>query len=122
MPAANWWDSDQLATTYASQEMHALRIFRYLLVAATLEDELFAEVPSDTLEDLIRKSQCSDSMAEDARLALRPLVVQPADNRAIPEKKAEFICQNWTHSSNRLLYYCSQLYVPNEGGARQEIL
>ncbi len=63
-----------------SQEIQALCLFRHLLAAATLEDKPFAEVPPDTLNDLIKKSQCSDSMAEKAHLALQPLGIQLAGN------------------------------------------
>ncbi len=83
MPAANRRDSNQHANTYTPRVMHAIRVFKHLLAAATLEDEPFAEVPPDTLKDMIKKSHSSDSMAEEARLALRPLGIQPVDNRLV---------------------------------------
>ncbi len=70
MPVINQQNSNQFANTYTLQEIYVLCVFRYLLVVATLEDEHFAEVPPNTLKDLIKKSQCSNSMAEEACLAL----------------------------------------------------
>ncbi len=122
MPANGRSDSGQATNCYSPREMQSLRVFRYLVASAMLEDEPFAEMPPDNLKDLIRKSQHSESMAEAASLALQPLGTAPGDSRAVPEKKAEFYRKNWSHSSDGLLYYRGLLYVPNEGGARQEIL
>jgi hypothetical protein len=103
MPGESRSDNGQATSLFTPRKMHSLRVFRYLVASVTLKDEPFAEMPSDYLKNLIRKSQHLDSMTEEAHLTLQPLRTLPADNRAVPEKKAEFYRKNWSHSSNGLL-------------------
>ncbi len=56
MPVESRSNICQATNLFTLREMYFLRIFHYLLASATLEDEHFAEMPLDNLEDLINKS------------------------------------------------------------------
>ncbi len=79
---------------FTPQEMHVVHDFQHLVAAAILRYKPFIEMPPDTLKNRVMKSQCSDSMAKEVRLALPPLRIQLADSLFILGTKGEYSCKN----------------------------
>ncbi len=94
---------------------------RQLYAAALQEDQIFEDVPPDTLCDLIQEGLAEDHTAKKARTALGLPGGYPADEHSVPATLLRQYQSHW-QQHDRLLYYQMQLYVPAAGGACTEVL
>jgi hypothetical protein len=92
-----------------------------LYAAAVQVDQIFKDVPPDSLLNLIREGLAEDYTAKEARTALGLLGGFPAKEHSIPTTLLRQY-QNHRQQHNSFLYYQPQLYVPATGGGRTEVL
>jgi hypothetical protein len=109
------------AATVLMAQCNATFHLRQLYAAVVQEDQIFEDMPPDSLLNLICEGLAEDYTAKEARTALGLLSKFPAENYSIP---ATLLRQYQSHGqqNNGLLYYCMQLYVPTAGEGRTEVL
>ncbi len=94
---------------------------RQLYAAAVQEDQIFKDVPPDTLADLILEGQAEDHTAKEACTALGLPGGYLAEEHSISATLLRQYQSHWQQHDG-LIYYRMQLYVRAAGGACTEVL
>jgi hypothetical protein len=109
------------AATILTAQCNATFYLWQLYAAVVQEDQMFEDVPHDSLLDLICEGLAKDYTAKEARTALGLPGGFPAKNHSI---QATLLCQyqsRWQQNDG-LLYYHMQLYVLTAGRGHMEML
>jgi hypothetical protein len=109
------------AATILIAKCNAMFHLGHLYPAAVQEDQIFKDMPPDSLLYVIREGLADNYTTKKAGPALGPPSGFLAENHSI---LATLLCQYQSHwqRHNILLYYQMQLYVPAAGGGRTEVL
>jgi hypothetical protein len=92
-----------------------------LYAAAVQEDQIFEDVPPETLADLIIEGQAEDHIAKEARTVLGLPGGYLAEEHSVPATLLRQYQSHW-QKHDGFLYYRMQLYVLAAGGAPTEVL
>ncbi len=108
-----------MATVLTARCNATFRLWQ-LCAAAVQEDQVFKDVPPDSLLGLICEGVAEDYTAKKARTALGLPCGFLANEHSLP---ATLLCLYQSHwqQHNSLLYYCMQLYIPTASEGCTEI-